>query len=299
MYRRSVMFAALAGLFGLSFAGIAEGAPEENPPPGSMVELHPKSAPFPTKDSTYKDDTVLAFIPEHFNFPANGKVDVIVHFHGHKGTAHRAIRGHMLREQLNKSKQNAILVVPQGPVMASDGDFGKLMRKNGLSKLLNEVLGSLAKDKKLGGSGKPKLGRVIASAHSGGYRAAAMAIKHGGVDLREVYLFDALYGELEQFEAFAAKKKKLVSYFVGGEPMTNSLALADTLKGRGVKVLVESGDVRLDREDLVKGKALFLRGRASHGTATFEEGALRDCLLASCLKGNGTKEWHQQKDKKR
>jgi hypothetical protein len=66
-----------------------------------------------------------------------------------------------------------------------------------------------------------------------------------------------------------------------------------------VAVKVEGPDERLDRADLVKGKALFLRGRASHGTATFEEGALRDCLLASCLRGIGTKEWHSKKDKKR
>jgi hypothetical protein len=297
MRRRSWLLAGCAALFGASLPLAAHGLPEENPPPGRTVELHPKSAPYPVKGGAYEDDTVLAFIPEHFVFPKSGRVDVVLHFHGHKGTAHRALRGHLLREQLNKSKQNAVLVVPQGPVMASDGDFGKLMKKNGVSKLLTEVLSLLHKGDHL--EAKGKVGRVVVSAHSGGYRAAAEAIHHGGVDLREVYLFDALYGELDRFESFASKKRKLVSYFVGGDPMTHSLELAERLRAKGVAVKVEGADERLDREDLVKGKALFLRGRASHGTATFEEGALRDCLLASCLRGIGTKAWHSKKDAKR
>lgn len=302
MLRRSVLSTIFGGALGSLLFGasdVAEAAVKEDaPPPGTTVELHPKNAPFPTKDSEWKDDTVIAYVPEHFVFPSSGNVDVIMHFHGHKTNAWRSIRGNMLREQLIKSKQNAILVVPQGPVFASSGDFGKLMNKGGTAKLLKEVLSLLHKQKVF--DEKAKLGRVIVSASSGGYRPTAMTIKHGGVDLREVYLFDALYGETAIFEGLVAKKKKkLISYYVGGEPMTNSLAIAGSLKDKGIAVRVEEGETRLTREDLVKGKAIFLRGRASHGTATFEEGALRDCLLASCFKGIGTKEWHKNKKKER
>src|SRR5687767_14274770 len=54
---------------------------------------------------------VYVFVPHHHR-PATD-VSCVVHFHGHNTTAERALAAHQLREQLDDSKQNAILVVPQ------------------------------------------------------------------------------------------------------------------------------------------------------------------------------------------
>ncbi len=271
---------------------------------GTTFELSLASAPFPASSGEYTDSTVLVFVPLQVRLGKSKKVEFVVHFHGHNTTAKKAIEAHKLREQLRASRQSAVLVVPQGPVNAADGDFGKLMLKGGLSRLLEEVrevLQSGKADKALGkaGLGDSKgVGRVVVSGHSGGYRPAAAVVGHGGVDIREVYLFDALYGDVDAFEKFVLADEKvrmLVSYYVGGVPREKSLALANKLANEGVLVKRETGDKRLTREELVKGRACFLAGKASHATATYEEQALRDCLLASCLVGRGSKSWHEDK----
>jgi hypothetical protein len=270
---------------------------------GVTFTLSADNAPFPCNGGAYSDATVLVFVPTHYRLPASRKVDVVVHFHGHLTTAARAIGGHKLREQLRRSRQNAVLVVPQGPTLAADGDFGKLMRKGGLARLLDELVSILRGARASNALGDASLalaeeaGRVIASAHSGGYKAAAAVARRGGVDVREIYLFDALYGELQTFSdhVSSAGGRKLISYSVGGKPRANSAKLAGMLEGLGVEVLRETHDRHLTRQQMVRGRALFLWGKGSHGGATFEERALRDCLLASCLVGRGSASWHADK----
>lgn len=278
-------------------------------PDGTTLTLRAAHAPYPCKGGAYTDPTVMVFVPSTFRLPESKRVDAVVHFHGHHAKAKSAMASHKLREQLVGSRQNAVLVVPQGPVNAADGDFGKLMRKGGLRRLLSEVL-KLASSQKVSRvlgdaslASATAVGRVIASAHSGGYRAAAAIAARGGVEAREIYLFDALYGELDSFEAFVLKKaggkRKLINYAVGGAPLSNGAKLAKRLRARGVDVIIEKHDRRVSRDELVKGRAIFLLGHATHATAPYEEKALRDCLLASCFVGHGTKAWHQDKKKTR
>ncbi|NUP13520.1 MAG: hypothetical protein HOW73_46375 [Polyangiaceae bacterium] len=307
---------AAAGI--LALAPLAEAAEEaskpavtaiQHAPNGTTLTLRAKHAPYPHAGGAYDDPTVFVFVPASYRLPSSKRVDVVVHYHGHNTTAAKALGTHALREQLVESKQNAILVVPQGPVLAADGDFGKLMAKRGVARLLAEVLKLAAgakASKELGDATLAKadgVGRVIASAHSGGYRAAAAAVQRGGVDLREVYLFDALYGEVATFADFASAgsdvKHKLVSYAVAGVPLANGAKLASILEARGLEPIVEKADRRVSREELVRGRALFLLGKATHATATYEERALRDCMLASCFVGSGTKAWHAKKHERR
>lgn len=276
----------LAALSGTAEAGI-----------GETIELAPKSAPYPTPSGKYADPTVLVFVPSFFAVPPSKRVDFVVHFHGHMTTAKAALTAHKLREQLHASRQNAVLVVPQGPVRAPDGDFGKLMTKGGLARLLADVRRQVPALR-----GSTKTGRVVLSAHSGGYRAAAACAARGGVDVREIYLFDALYGEVEAFTKFvtaAPGSRKLVSYSVGGRPRELGEVLALTLEKRGIDVLRETAERRVTRGELVAAKAAFLSGHATHATATYEELALRDCLFASCLKGKGSRSWHEKRDARR
>lgn len=276
---------------------------------GKTFRIKAKNAPYPVKDGKYDDPSVYVFVPEHYRLSKSKRVDFVVHFHGHNTAAGRSIVGGMLREQMIDSKQNAILMVPQGPMFTADGDFGKLMKAKGLSKLCVEIMKILAKraSTTLGDSsldGAETVGRVVASAHSGGYRAAAAAAKHGGVDLREVYLFDSLYDEVQTFADFVSKDKdkkhKIVSYAVAGVPKTNGEKLAKILTDKGIDVFEETNDKRVTRKELTKMRGVFLLGKgATHNTATWQEHALKDCLLASCLVGHNTKEWHAEKTKAR
>ena len=310
-HRRTFLFGAAAALGATLLEGSAEASSPskirafETTSLGTTFDLGLERAPYPNKGGLYTDDTVLAFVPAHYRLPKNHGVDFVVHFHGHTTTAKAAIVQHKLREQLRESRQNAVLVVPQGPVNAADGDFGKLMMKGGLERMLAELRTVLAgpdASSALGDaslSGADRGGRRLLSAHSGGYRATAACLRENASDVREVFLFDALYDEVETFRDWMAadpKRRKIVAYYVGGKPRELSLRLASELEAKGVEVLRESNGERLSRAELTRGRAVFLEGHATHGTATFEEHALRDCLFASCLRGRGSEKWFAGKD---
>jgi hypothetical protein len=262
---------------------------------GTTLTLGLPEAPF--AGIGYRDDTVIVFVPARHRLRAGEGVSALVHFHGHNSTADRAMTAHELPEQLVDSRQNAILIVPQLAVLAADSSCGRLESPAGLAHLLRGAVAGAARfgRRVLDESGFPEeapLGRVCVSAHSGGYHAAACSLRHGGVDVRETYLFDALYAESDVFRDWvlarradpAASRHKLVSYFAANgatEPVNR--ALYAELERHGVLVAEELHEGALSRRDLSHASAVFIRTEVAHSQVTWETNALRDVLYASTL----------------
>lgn len=280
---------------------------------GTLIELGLDHGPFPSKGEAYTDDTTWVYVPHHYRVPDTYKVDSVVHFHGHRTTAKDAMKRHHLREQLLDSKQNAILIVPQGPVNASDSSGGKLARPRGFVKFLGEVRRAIQLPEvtaKLGEAGIPdkaRIGKVVMSAHSGGFYVAAQCLKHGGFNVNEVYLFDALYGErrvfrdwvLERREQSGAERHKLVCYYTGEKPKAQSEELMAEFQAEGISYLHEKKEGQLTRAQITRGRVVFINTGADHGGVTYRNNALRDVLFASCLKRRLNSDWFDNKNKKR
>ena len=276
---------------------------------GTTLDLALASAPFPDPSAGYRDSTVLVFVPAHYR--PDRAIDFVVHFHGHNTTARAAIAAHQLREQLFESKQNAILVVPQGPVESADSSIGKLERQGGFANLLRDVRAALsARDARRAlGARSPRvgaaLGTVCVSAHSGGYHAAARVITVGGIEVKEVYLFDALYNEVEVFEKWLlagnqSKRRKLASYFgQEGAPASLSEQLYRDLSRQGVVCAHETTEGMLSPSELVRAQAVFIRSNLSHNAITHQRNALRDCLYASSLRRHVKSAWFDGKQGRR
>jgi hypothetical protein len=276
---------------------------------GTTLTLDLAHAPFPHAGAGYSDSTVLVFVPRHFSAPRGGAIPMVVHFHGHNTTAERAIAAHQLREQLYDSKQNAILVVPQGPVMAPDSSAGKLEAPGGLARMLADVIHTLQSRPASSAVGrafipaKASVGRLCLSAHSGGYHAAAACLRVGGVAVREVYLFDALYAELDAFRdwVIAGKGKpmgarhKLVSYYTDGTTATNTHHLFEELERAGVECARETVEGTLSRTALTRAEAVSIKTQLSHGEVTSSLNSLRDCLYASALPRRLRTSWFESK----
>ena len=279
---------------------------------GTTIYLKLQKAPFPFKGEPYKDSTTIVFVPHHYRVLDN-KVDTVVHFHGHNTTAIKAKKQHQLREQFNDSKQNGILVIPQGPVNAKDSCGGKLDKKDGLLDFLGDLRKTLQSkkiSKQLGKARIPKkarIGMLCLSSHSGGYRVAAKCLKHGGFNVNEVWLFDSLYGEVETFKKWVVDRKKkagkerhkIVSYHGGGRPQKNGNKLMKLLKKNGVDVLYEKKEGDLTRAQLTKARAVFIKTAINHRDLTHKYNNLRDCLFASVLKRRLKSKWFKDKHKKR
>ncbi len=281
---------------------------------GTTFTLALQHSMFPAPGSRWRDPTTLVFVPSHFRVQGDQRVDAVVHFHGHKTTAAEAMKKHQLREQLDDSRQNAILIMPQGPVRATDSNGGKLDRPGGFARFLSEVRTSMQRpevSKALAAAhlpGSARIGAVCVSAHSGGFGVTARCLKHGGYDVNEVYLFDALYGEVAAYlewvlarrgQNVARQRHKLVSYYAGGKPRSNNLALIKSLRSHGIEVLHEEREGQLSRADITKGRAVFIRTRVDHSRLTYQTNGLRDCLYASSLTRRLESDWFADKDGER
>jgi hypothetical protein len=276
---------------------------------GVTATLELEHAPFPAGGAGYADPTVIVFIPHHHRVARDATVSTVVHFHGHNTTAERTIVAHQLREQLFESKQNAVLVVPQLAVMAADSATGKLEVQGGFARMLGDTLRTLdvAAVRNAAGlaalSPDASLGRVCVSAHSGGYHAAACALRSGGVPIQEAYLFDALYADVDVFRDWVisghgksmAARHKLVSYYTAGRTETNSQALFAELERAGVVCAHEQVEGTLSREVLTRAEAVSIRTALAHGAVTSALNGLRDCLYASALRRNLRSSWFEAK----
>lgn len=320
---RRALLAGASGLF-LSTMGVRAAAQPAPTPPaharsrvvqmakdarGLTVTLELEHAPFPAPGSYWRDATVFVFIPSHHRVARDASVSTVVHFHGHNSTAERAMNAHQLREQLFESKQNAILIVPELAVLAPDSSCGKLEAPGGLARMLDDVLATLDSAEVRAAAGPSAIaqgatvGRVCVSAHSGGYHAAAAVLKNGGVPVQEVYLFDALYSDVDAFKAWViagrgkpmGSRHKLVSYYTDGTTAWNTRALFADLEKAGVDCAHEVVEGTLSREQLTRAEAVSTKTQLSHGAVTSELNSLRDCLYASALRRTLRSSWFDAK----
>jgi hypothetical protein len=261
---------------------------------GTTLTLALDHAPFPEREGGFKDSTVMVFVPSTFR--DDGSPDFIVHFHGHGAKAKKAISDHQLRGQLYESRRKAILVLPQG----QDNAWGKLEESGGLSRLLAEVRQVLQSRKIRARMGRhavnarSRLGSVILSGHSGGYLPIARCIKPldgrptGGVDVREVWLFDALYNDVDVFREWVLARRKtkkskghrLMSVYTSGTTMSLSHQLRDELEEKTIDCATDEPEGTISREEFGSAQALFIQTGLSHHGCTAQKNLFRDLLAA-------------------
>lgn len=271
---------------------------------GENLMVQMKSAPFPhpkraqghTYDGKsypaaqhYRDSSVMIFLPKSFH--AARTLDVVVYLHGWNNCIDTANEQFRLAEQFSESRRNAVLVFPEGPRFAPDSFGGKLEDSCGLQRLLSETLETLRRTKNI----KARLGNVILAGHSGAYRGMAYMLLRGGVSVREVWLFDALYGQTEKFAHWLETDcKRLHGRFVniytdGGGTKAETEKLMEDLTAWNVpfRVVEESDATKqiITRQDLKRFSAVFIHTDLSHNDVIARRSQFRQFLETSCLRG--------------
>lgn len=189
---------------------------------------------------------VIVYVPQGFD--ASAPIDLVVFVHGFNNciadvlgddniacTPGGPIRNaYHLATQLEATGKNALLVLPEVAFDQATGDPGQLGTAGGFRALLEETLATLPAP--AGPLALSQINRVIVSVHSGGYRAVASMITIGDVRTDEVWLFDALYGDIMSYDAwimsdlasFAQLARRFGDvYTSGGGTLSNSQAMAD------------------------------------------------------------------------
>ncbi|MFO0682164.1 MAG: hypothetical protein U0234_08935 [Sandaracinus sp.] len=215
----------------------------------------------------------LVFGLDHGAFPSDGHPDVAVHvpagydacapqgavvyFHGFHNCVENAIgstptectpgagarTAHHLVEQLDAAHVNAMLIAVEVAYDQASGATGRLSEDGGLRALLDELF-----DAHLSAMlGRPTtiddLDTIVLASHSGGYTAVARGLDRGQLpSVREVMLFDSLYGEIPVYEAFTVDQlarfdpagadalRFAIVYTDGGGTDANSRALAGEIE---------------------------------------------------------------------
>lgn len=250
---------------------------------------HPKRADGHMYDSTlysaaehYSDSSVAIFIPKGFRKTAS--TDFVVHFHGWNNNIDSVFAQYHLIEQFSASKKNAILIVPQGPRNAPDSFGGKLEDKDGFKKFMADIVKLLVKEKKIR---SPKLGNIILSGHSGGYHVMAFILMRGGLTrhIKEVYLFDALYGETEKFVYwFTHQNGKLIDiYTEHGGTKKETENLIDDVNGWNIPCLA-CNETDASLRDLRTHRLVFLFSDLAHNDVVSAHNSFEQYLEASTLR---------------
>ena len=229
----------------------------------------------------YSDSTVAIFIPKGFR--ETGQIDFVVHFHGWRNHVENVLEHYKLIEQLVESGRNAVLIVPQGPRDAADSFGGKLEDPDGFKRFMDEVVKTL-REKSALKQKSFRVGRIVLSGHSGGYGVISSILDHGGLTgpVREVWLFDALYGRTDKFLAWVNRGEgRLIDiYTENGGTKEESERLMATLKQQEKPFLAARES---DHPDLRAQRLIFLYTDLPHDAVVEKRQAFRDYLKTSCL----------------
>jgi hypothetical protein len=229
----------------------------------------------------YADRTVAIFVPKGFR--ASDVTDLVFYFHGWRNNVDDTLKQFKVAEQLAASGVNAVLVLAEGPKNAPDSFGGKLEETGVFSSLVFDVLGAL-KARGLVATTKP--GSIVLAGHSGAYRVMAFILTRGGLtaNIREVYLFDALYGQMEKFAHWIDRfPGKLIDiYTADGGTRDPSRDFMDDLRAWDIPfVAVPESAVTPDL--LRKNRLVFIDSALAHDDVVAKNGQFRAYLEASSL----------------
>jgi hypothetical protein len=218
---------------------------------------------FQPRAGHYDDSSVLMVVPR--GFKAGSKVDLVFWFHGWHNNIDTALRFYGLARQFAASGVNAVLVLPEAARQAADSYAGKLGREGDFGLLVKDVVAELGKRSVV--SPGAAAGHVIVGGHSGGYVAIADILAKGGWPVDEVWLFDALYGHVDDFMDWIGRgggEHRFVHWFTnkggGTDEVSDTMMLR--LRQKGIHFgLVEEG---LVTPGMLKSAILFVHSPREH-----------------------------------
>jgi hypothetical protein len=251
--------------------------------PGTTIALMLTSAAVPGSPG---HPNAVVYVPRGYR--TDQPLDVVVYLHGWWNCASNVVRStngtcggaatrnaYGLAAQLEKSGKNAVLLVPELAYEQASSAPGALATPGVFSAMMEETLVALAPT--IGAKTIGDLDQVIVASHSGGYVTAARILSGGGLDVREVWLLDSLYGETAAFDAwvgaegaapFAATPhaKRLAIVYTGtGGTLGNSQAMATRARGwlGGAAILDDRSGATLDDAAFDHG-LVFKRSGLTH-----------------------------------
>jgi len=211
----------------------------------------------------YQDSSVLLIVPNHLK--ATRKIDLIFWFHGWRNNIDTAAEFYKLTKQFLASRRNAVLVLAETAKNAPDSYGGKLEEPGLFQALVHDVLQELKEKGIVQNRIEP--GNIVLAGHSGAFRVIAYILENGGMRVQEVFLFDALYSQLDQYEDWLYQNSShhFVHWFTnqGGGTDEMSDTMMVHLKNHQVD-FVRIEEVNISPETIKSNRILFVHSLREH-----------------------------------
>ncbi|MCS7018109.1 MAG: hypothetical protein RMJ87_03160 [Cytophagales bacterium] len=249
-------------------------------PSPERAKGHTYNGHFYSAEAHYSDSTVLVFVPNKFN--AGREADVVVYFHGWYNNPDSAIVQFNLINQFVQANKNAILIIPQGPKNAPDSFGGKLESPGMFAAFINEVFLKLTAAKVV--RNNPRLGTIVLAGHSGAYRVIAHILMHGGMEIKEVYLFDGLYSQFEKFILWIDRNKtaRFVAITSPAEGGTEKQSMDVMTVMKAWRIPFASfKELDASLTELEKNRVVFIQSVLGHNEVLSTGNALYKCMVTS------------------
>ena len=130
------------------------------------------------------------------------------------------------------------------------------------------------------------VGNIILSGHSGGYQVISSILDRGGLigQIKEVWLFDALYARTDKFLAWWEKSRgRLINIYTehgGTKPQTE--LMMGMLKERGIPFLAAK-EAEITAADLRRNPVVFMYSDLAHDEVVNEHQSFEQFLATSIL----------------
>ncbi len=216
-----------------------------------------------TNAEHYSDSSVLLVIPKQFQ--KTNKVDLVFWFHGWRNNIDTAADFYKLSKQFVASKRNAILVLSETARNAPDSYGGKLEQPGMFRALVNDVMNELEKRGVV--SPDAKSSHILLAGHSGAFRVIAYILQNGQVAVQEVFLFDALYSQLDKYLnwIYQDQSNHFVHWFTnhgGGTDEMSDTMMVQLKEHHSEYTLVEEGAI--NSEVIRNNRILFVHSLREH-----------------------------------
>jgi hypothetical protein len=217
----------------------------------------------------YRDSSVLMVVPDKLHV-LHDSIDIIFWFHGWHNNIDTALSYYHLATQFIAAHKNAILVLTEAAKNAPDSYGGKLEQQNIFKGLVQDVIQNLQANKIILTSCKP--GNIILAGHSGAYRVIAYMLQNGGVRIKEVDLFDALYSETNKFMQWLKEERgtRFINMYTntGGGTDEVSIKMTDALKTQKISFLFAEEN-NLNDTLLMREGIYFIHSTRQHNDIIF------------------------------
>jgi hypothetical protein len=213
--------------------------------------------------SHYHDSSVMVIVPN--DLKAHDKVDMIFWFHGWRNNIDTAAQFYKLTDQFIASKRNAVLVLAETAKNSPDSYGGKLEQHGMFKELVNDVLLQLKNEKYI--SSKCKAGNIVLAGHSGAYRVIAYILQNGEIPVNEVFLFDALYSEVDKFSNWIKEDRKhhFVHWFTNHGGGTDEMSDTMMAQLKSEKIAYAKTEETATAPSIIKAnKILFVHSTREH-----------------------------------